>query len=82
MWQTHLVSSSKLLVSFFTYLVVVSTHFAVIFSTSFLIVRCFLAIRWLLRQAIGKLEEQGKVAVFPGSSIDEEGVKFAEEYSG
>jgi len=34
--------------------------------------------RWLLREAIGKLEDQGKAVIFPGSTIDEEGVKFAE----
>jgi hypothetical protein len=31
-----------------------------------------------VREAIGKLEEQGKAVAFPGSTIDEEGVKFAE----
>jgi hypothetical protein len=34
--------------------------------------------RWLLREAIGCLEEQGKAVVFPGSSSGDEGVKFAD----
>jgi len=34
--------------------------------------------RWLLREALGLLEDQGRAALFPGSSSDEEGVKFAE----
>ena len=34
---------------------------------------------WLVREAIRKLEEQEKAALFPGSTIDEEGVKFASE---
>jgi hypothetical protein len=34
--------------------------------------------RWLLREAIGVLEEQGRAVLFPGSNSDEEGVKFAD----
>lgn len=33
---------------------------------------------WLIREAVGCLEPQGKAAVFPGASLEEEGVKFSD----
>ena len=33
---------------------------------------------WLLREAIGVLEGQGKATLFPGASANDEGVKFAD----
>ena len=35
-------------------------------------------VSWLLREAVTRLEGQGKAVLFPGTSSEDEGVKFAE----